>query len=222
VKALVDKFEEFHGNIITKSVSRDSVASTAMLPGSMMTLSPSRSEPFFFRESPTAYNGGKPKSQSPIRVSPDSKNFKETNEYLILENVKLTKLVKKLETKTQERKKNLKELFKLVTEKDNELKQMKAKAKIESSLYMVKVEEIFKLAEEKLKEKYLTLQNNLIQKEAKLQNIESEVSRIFTHRGFTQGSHRSIPTNGNLEFQDLLVDYKRKSTYFHLYYFHPS
>jgi len=209
----VSKFEEIPGNFGAKFGSRESGTSNALSPvdkGSLH-LTPSRSEPFLFRDNSSTNQDKKPKSQSPVRGSSENKYYDGTHDYLILENVKLTKLVKKLEIKTQERKNNLKELFKLVNEKDNELNQLKTQAKIESSVYMVQVAEIFKLAEEKLKEKYLTLHKSLVQKETKLQNLESEISKICTHRGFTQASHRSIPTAGNLESQDLLLENKNDS-----------
>ena len=82
--------------------------------------------------------------------------------------------------------------FKLLSSKDNELRELKAQAQVESSLYMIKFEEIFKLAEQKLKDKYLAVENNLIQHENKLQNIEA---RLVTHKGVTQGSSRTVTDN---------------------------
>jgi len=70
---------------------------------------------------------------------------------------------------------------------------LKAQVQVESSLSMIKFEEIFKLAEQKLKEKYLAVEKNLIQHERKLHNIEGEMSRLVTYnRGFTQGSSRTF------------------------------
>lgn len=177
---LVDRFEKAHGSVDL----RGSQVSTAQ------GFSQSSPEPFFARSSSVIESPQLRPNFS--RNSPETQSLKEMNQILLEENTKLLKVVKKLQSKAEERKRNLKDVFKMLSSKENELRQLKAQVQVESSLYMIKFEEIFKLAEQKLKEKYLAVEKNLIQHENKLHNIEEEMSRLITYKGFTQGSSRQI------------------------------
>jgi len=197
VKVLVDKYEQTHGSVDL----RGSQVSTALLEGSKKgstTFSQSSPDGFFGRSSSLADTPNLLQTKSQANFNREGQNFKEMNEILIQENSKLLKVIKKLQSKSEERKNNLKEIFKLLTSKDEELRQLKAQAQVESSLYMIKFEEIFKLAEQKLKEKYLAVEENLVEHESKLQNIEA---RLFTYKGATQGSARTT-NNGESEPQE--------------------
>ncbi len=188
VKVLVDKYEQIHGSVDL----RGSQVSTAFPDGSKKgsaTFSQSSPDGFFGRSSSLAETPNLLQTKSQANFNREGQNFKDMNEILVQENQKLLKVVKKLQSKSEERKNNLKEVFKLLTNKDEELRQLKAQAQVESSLYMIKFEEIFKLAEQKLKEKYLSVEENLALHENKLQNIEA---RLFTYKGGTQGSARTV------------------------------
>ncbi len=193
VKALIERFEETHGGLITNSRLKDpmTATSTPLLHGDLgSTLAMSRSEPFIFKDSPALQTDFKPKSLSPTRTNSDVRtNIINTD--LIAENIKLNKLVIKLENKALERKNSLKEVFKLLSEKENELTQLKTNAKIEASLYKIKVEEVFKLAEEKLKDKYSILNDKLNQKEKKIADLEREINRIVSDQEEAIASNQS-------------------------------
>lgn len=120
----------------------------------------------------------KRKSESRLKDSPRLKGFKTQNEQLIQENSNLNRLVKKLQSKAEERKKNLKEMFGLLTEKDIELSSYKSKGKEGSETSTKKVGEIIKRVQEKLGKRYVSLHKKVEEKEKKIQALEEDLVKL--------------------------------------------
>lgn len=127
------------------------------------------------------------KSLSPYRdILPDVSSLKDENKRLVQEYSNIVKVARKLETKAEERKRNLKEVFAILTEKDNELKKLKTQEQVDTHTNYIEVEDTIKAIENKLEDKYAVLQSRLYQKENRVKELEEKVSRLNNRREFTK------------------------------------
>ena len=120
------------------------------------------------------------RSHSPNRIGfQEVKTLEDQNRTLAQENDNLVKATKKLKSKADERKANIRELYTLLNMKDSELSSYKNKGQDDT---IRKVEELFKLAESRLEKDFLSLEKKLNYKEAKIQALEYDVIKVLSHK----------------------------------------
>ena len=100
------------------------------------------------------------------------KELQEQNESLVQDKLKLGRIIKKLEKKAEERKKNLKQLFELLTEREKELEKLK-----DATVYAsvkgrpVQVEDLIRSREKDMQAKLQQIEYRLKIKENELNDL---------------------------------------------------
>jgi chromosome segregation ATPase len=106
------------------------------------------------------------------------KELSEQNENLTKENAKLTKNSKKLEQKADERKKNLKQLFELLEEKEKELGFYKTGPALGLTNHAERLEDLIKEKSLELESQYQAVEQQLKEKSEELDKLTSFITTI--------------------------------------------
>lgn len=113
------------------------------------------------------------------------------NQELKREFEKLVKVSQKLEQKAEERKKSLKQLFDILTEKEKELAAIKSGDLKEKAFEKIKQQ--ISIGIETFEKGFVRLQNQLQQKELELSNLEQVVSGLLSSKeSFNYGDEQEI------------------------------
>lgn len=134
------------------------------------------------------------KSPSSGDLAVKFQELKHANAALVEENTKLANAARKFEKKSQERKKNLKQLFELLQEKDREITYYKNNAMpLDSQDGRLDEHVRAKLIE--LETQYAALEQELQKKDNELAQMNNLFGRITSERGFEGTAHFvTIPT----------------------------